>query len=247
MTNSVTYYYRLIGASANWEMSAPSHVFSGTPRSDPFPPIGGIIIQNHAAYVGSTNVTLSLPVDVPPESKREQRAEYDASEMMISNNPLFIRSRWQPYAPEYAWTLSPDPTSGYAIVYVKFRDEAGNVSETVHADVIYKPSTWLGRIRIRVLLNPLFPGGKAKLPVLAGEGGTLVMVKGNNVQPPAYTDENGDAVLEGLPPGIYDLWIERGGYPPQWLNGVQVSEGQETYVGEVELYSNMLFLPIVQK
>jgi hypothetical protein len=67
---------------------------------------------------GPANVTLHL------------QAEDDVSgvvDMIISHLPSFNCARWEPYTTTRAW-YAPDGTT---MVYVKFRDNAGNVSETV--------------------------------------------------------------------------------------------------------------------
>ena len=56
------------------------------------------------------------------------RAEDNVSgvgDMLLSNSPDFAEADWQAYATSYLWTLASNRT-----VYVRFRDNAGNVSET---------------------------------------------------------------------------------------------------------------------
>jgi len=247
LTNDETYYYMVVGVSASGATSAPSHIFSGTPKVDPYPPVGVVIINHHAAYVNTTAVTLRLVVTPPPTKKPQQKTEYDASEVLIGNDPLFTRSSWQPYAPEIPWTLAPDPVSGRATVFVMFRDLAGNQSEIFTDGVFYKAPIYLGSIHLKVWLHqfvyPLF----GKSPEDEAAPGTLVLVKDNKVLPVRYTDDNGEAILEGIPPGFYDLWVERDGFRPLLLTNVQVIGGQETNLGEVELEPWRLLLPIVEK
>lgn len=50
-----------------------------------------------------------------------------ADEMMISNNPNFQGSKWEPYNVHRKWQL--EDKDGLRSVYVKFRDKAGNESE----------------------------------------------------------------------------------------------------------------------
>ena len=58
----------------------------------------------------------------------------DADMMLISNNKTFKGSRWQPYEELITdWRITG--SNGKKRVYIKFRDEAGNVS-TVHSDDI---------------------------------------------------------------------------------------------------------------
>jgi len=54
------YEYRLVGVNSAGAESAPSGVFSGIPRRNPVPPVGGISINNHALFVTSNIVKLHL-------------------------------------------------------------------------------------------------------------------------------------------------------------------------------------------
>ena len=55
----------------------------------------------------------------------------DVGQMLISNQPDFAGATWEAYATRRAWTLGSN-----AAVYVRFRDNAGNVSST------YSTSQW---------------------------------------------------------------------------------------------------------
>ena len=77
LRNGVTYYYRLICVGSKGETSGPSRVFSGTPREDPFPPIGRVVIANDRPYVPSRSVQLQLTADE------------DTASMMVSNLASF--------------------------------------------------------------------------------------------------------------------------------------------------------------
>ena len=51
--------------------------------------------------------------------------------MMIGNKADFKCAIWEQYSPDKSW-FAPEGTSK---IYVKFRDNAGNVSEVVSDDV----------------------------------------------------------------------------------------------------------------
>jgi len=93
------------------------------------PPTGSVSIIGPSSARGlrvlATSVTLSL------------RAEDDVSgvgAMLISNRPDFAGAAWETYATSRGWTLDSNNT-----VYVRFRDNAGNVSATYSAS---RPSNW---------------------------------------------------------------------------------------------------------
>lgn len=54
--------------------------------------------------------------------------------MQVSNAPDFAGAGWRDFAARSPWTLGEN-----GVVYVRFRDNAGNVSET--------HSAWLGKTR----------------------------------------------------------------------------------------------------
>lgn len=56
-----------------------------------------------------------------------------ASQMMISNDPKFEGALWEPYAESKSWDVTPG--EGLKMVYVKFKDEANNISEYKWAEI----------------------------------------------------------------------------------------------------------------
>ncbi|TAH17389.1 MAG: hypothetical protein EAZ08_13770 [Cytophagales bacterium] len=82
-----------------------------------------IIIQN-----GSLN-------EVEPTVNLKIYAE-DAKYMMLSNTPTFYGVRWESYRSEYeGWKLENSNLDGNKTIYAKFRDQAGNTSESISANV----------------------------------------------------------------------------------------------------------------
>jgi hypothetical protein len=59
-----------------------------------------------------------------------------ADELMISNSPQFQNARWESYKESIKWVIDVGVGDGEKIVYAKFRDQAGNESESVHASII---------------------------------------------------------------------------------------------------------------
>jgi hypothetical protein len=233
LTNGVEYCYKIAGVDLNGNAGAPSHVFCGTPKDDPFPPIGRVSIADGRPIVTSATVRLKLGVD-----------DADVVEMMISNEPTLAGASWEPFDESKVWTLGA--SSGYAIVYARFRDASGNVSTTYYDDVTIKPLSSLGWIKGLLKLKLPSP---LDAPTHAQDGlaGIMVSSPGHNDLPPAYADETGAFVMPDLPPGVYTLEIQHTGYAPALVTGVAVSANGETNIGEVELQWKGVHLPIVTR
>lgn len=92
-------------------------------------PTGTISVNFGDATTASRDVTLSLAASDTTSG---------ITEMMISESPTFAGALWEPYTTTKSYTLSA--SDGLKIVYVKFNDEAGNVSEVVN-DAITQDTT----------------------------------------------------------------------------------------------------------
>ena len=99
-----------------------------------------------------------------------------ASEMMISNTPDFKNAQWEKYMPEKkSWQLTVKGDK--AVVYVRFRDPAGNESETVQDDILVDRNP-----PANPSIRPESPDKYVKLPdrkvilALHAEGATLMRV-----------------------------------------------------------------------
>ncbi|TET20575.1 hypothetical protein E3J74_02425 [Candidatus Bathyarchaeota archaeon] len=90
---------------------------------DTTPPIGSVEINGGAATTDSVSVTLTLYAE---------DAESGVAEMRFSNDGS-VWSNWEVYAPSKAWTLTAG--DGTKTVYVKFKNNAGLVSDT-YSDTI---------------------------------------------------------------------------------------------------------------
>ncbi len=105
-----------------------SGILSDTIELDTTPPPPAkcsVSIKSGNAFTNSRSVILNLSASDSPSS--------GVSQMMISNSSSFKDSSWEEYAASKSWTLSSG--EGEKIVYVKFKDGAGNMSE-VFSDVI---------------------------------------------------------------------------------------------------------------
>lgn len=124
LINDTTYYYQLQALGENEAMSAPSPLFSGTPREDPVAPRGWVTIKNGAVTTSTLSVILSLDDGE------------DNFALLISNTPTFEGATWIKNPVEIKWELEPNSETGRATVYAKFRDKAGNESVTYHDSII---------------------------------------------------------------------------------------------------------------
>ncbi len=239
LVNGRTYYYYIQAEGAGGAVSAPSHVFSGTPRSDPFPPIGNVLINYGHAYVETPWVTLSF------------QADSDVTHMMVANTANFAGASWEPFATSKSWRLEPD-ANGFATVYVKFRDRAGNVSRIYHDSIKVTGPGTLGAIRLRLLLNfvpfPAFPRGITALLQEPVEGAFVTALNAGDVSG-AFSDAKGFVLLSPLLPGRYDLWIERADLDPTVVRGADVKPGEVTDLGEIDVYPRRFidYIPLLWK
>jgi Mg-chelatase subunit ChlD len=144
VVNGETYSYRLVALTAGGARSAPSRICAATPKRDPYPPFGSVLVNGGARVTPSLVVDLTLLAsDVQdPENEDEDPPNPDAAvsgvaDMSISNAGHFRGAVWVPYEVERAgWRLDPEAViDGTATVYARYRDHAGNVSETVHASI----------------------------------------------------------------------------------------------------------------
>jgi Mg-chelatase subunit ChlD len=179
LTNDTTYYYKVVAVDFAGNRSDESPVFSGTPRKDPMPPIGSVVIDRGATYAETSAVTLGLEVD-----------DADVDQMMVSNNGSFDGATWQPFAKTLPWTLVPG-AHGFATVYVKFRDLAGNESNAVTDEIVVRP----GLISVSGVVDP------DQLPQDGKPDGIWMWVVGHRELGIVRTDDNGEFTFTGLPAG----------------------------------------------
>jgi len=126
VTNGITYYYQVVAVGQSGVRSAPSRVFTGTPKADPVPPKGWIKINNGTGRTDSLDVRLDLD------------AYADISNMSISNAADFSDAAWQASSSTVPhWMAVANPLGPFAVVYAKFRDAAGNES------IVYADQVWL--------------------------------------------------------------------------------------------------------
>ncbi len=211
LENNKTYYYMVQPLDLNGNAGAHSRVFSGTPKAEPVPPIGSVIINNGAELASSTSVTLSLVASV------------DVTEMKIATNPAdFPLLNWQPYSVIVNTVVVPDPVTDIATVYVRFRDADKNESPSDYSDSI---QVVLPRVVGAIL-------GEISLMSSADPSGVAVYLAEAATVPPFFLSREGRLKMRDLPPGNYTLVISRDGYEDIMLDNVRVLAGRFSDIGK---------------
>ncbi len=118
-----------------------------TAKDDPYAPAGSILINDGDESTTNRLVKLSIAADdLWGEGDGDAQdgplpgSATEDLEMRLNNTPDFTGVAWQPFASEVLdWDLGPVNGGDTAVVYIQFRDEAGNVSETGfgHSDSIF--------------------------------------------------------------------------------------------------------------
>lgn len=115
-----TVYYRLKDEAGNI-----SDTFSDNITLDTTDPEGEILINNDSPSTNTRDVVLNL----------SSTDANEVIEMMISEDSTFNGSSFEAYAESKNFNLSDG--FGVKVVYVKFKDIAGNISETYSDEILY--------------------------------------------------------------------------------------------------------------
>ena len=125
---------RLAGAALETDIVQPS--------LDPYPPGGTVLIQDGAAVTRTSIVALSLSAsDEPVSGGAAPFTPVERLEMRLSNTPDFAGTEWMPFqAVVSGWDLGTIAPGGTAVVYVQFRDAAGNIGTGPPDTILYQPA-----------------------------------------------------------------------------------------------------------
>jgi hypothetical protein len=200
-----------VGIGKGGEISCPSRVISGTPHRDPFAPVGSVLINGGSPFTDNREVILSF------------LTEPDVVSLVVANHSDLDGLKPIAFTPTLTWKLDPDAT-GYAAVYVRFIDKAGNAS-TIYSD------------DIRVLKRGAVVDvtGLALLEKEQDDSGVFIRLLGGPDTLPAFSDSTGKFLIPGVLPGTYEMELSRHGFKTVVLEKVVVKEGQVTDVGKVTL------------
>lgn len=203
LTNDIPYYVRLVGYNGN-AATKPTEPIKVTPKADPDPPAGAMLIENGARVATSKNVTLNLSATDVPLNGMAQGANghmtdqlsaqfNDVSgniEMRIANSGDMSGAVWEPFAQTKAWTLSCEDGE-FCVVYAQFRDGAGNESFIISDDILLEIDESQdpdGQQPPLPTIDETTPGS-----AMEGSSGMMISVKGNGFQNGATVYWNGAA------------------------------------------------------
>jgi len=155
--NDRPYWVRLAGVRDGVQTAlTPAGVV--TPKADPDPPSGYVVINDDDEWTLSRDVLLALDAtDVPLEGmadssnsglgnalSKEINVVSGDVEMRVANEPSFDGVEWEPLAYEKAWTLRTIPSqSPVHTVYAQFRDGVGNESMVTSDDILLESGLYL--------------------------------------------------------------------------------------------------------
>lgn len=158
LVNGRPYYITLVPTFVDPNVDAtgrPSEQYTATPKADPDPPSGAILIDNDAESTAGRSVNLNISSsDTPLEGaaqganghmtdqlSKEVNAVSGNVEMRISNTPTMADAKWEPLTQTRAWTLAARCTSGELCqVYAQFRDGELNESNIVQDSILLEAS-----------------------------------------------------------------------------------------------------------
>ncbi len=105
-----------------------------TLKYDGIPPTGSIYINSEDPCTTSASVTLNiLALDSNPHSSIKMRFSNDHKNW----------TEWEDYSTTKQWTLSQSQSNGNRTVYVQFKDDMGNISQTYSDDIhLMYPGNW---------------------------------------------------------------------------------------------------------
>ena len=209
LTNDTTSYYFIQAEDIDGNSSAGSHIFSGTPRIDPYPPQGYLAIAGPVDLIDTHDTKLLLS------------ASEDTVEMRISENADFAGAIWRSYSDRVDWTLSEG--DGIKRVFLQLRDPAGNESRTIADSVELKTDVALGTLSGSVEVD------SSGLPARSAHSAAGIHVQATSADASihTFTDENGDYTLNFLPAGDYTLTFTRRGFQPMTLSDISLGIGQQ--------------------
>jgi hypothetical protein len=121
-----TFGVRATDALGNTDATPATYIWT----VDTVGPSGTVVINGDRATTSSRSVTLRLSATDPAPGS-------GVAFMRLKNGGAAAFTAWQPYARSKAWSLSSG--AGKKIVYVQYRDRAGNISTTATDSITYRP------------------------------------------------------------------------------------------------------------
>ena len=125
-----TVYVRYFDAPGNFMDYSASIIVDTTH------PTGSLTVNSGAAVTLTRMVNLTI----------EGRDKNGIKQMMVSNDPGLNGSSWEPYTTSKLWNLTS--SDGNKIVYIKFMDSAGLISDVVQDSIQFNPPPAQGIVTI---------------------------------------------------------------------------------------------------
>ena len=119
-----TFYAQFVDDAGNQsEVTHAKIILDTTP-----PKINKLTIDNGEEWTNSQDKKVTLSIDA-----------IDATEMMIGDNPDFTNASWEPFKPSIPDYILPGD-DGEKVIFIRLRDEPGNISRVVSAKINLKRS-----------------------------------------------------------------------------------------------------------
>lgn len=208
------YWYRMLARTAAGQQGAPGPIFSAVARADARATMGAMRL--HFGRPRSDDVQLSVQ-----QSIYQKRANTSQYQLQIADQ---APGTWQAFSPSVAFAAPSVAAPTQLEVSVRFRDVEGQESISYLDNItLHAPGT-LGGVRLRALAGN----------TSAALAGVLVRIVDSQIEPVALSDSGGNAVLDELLPGSYQIEINAPGLPSVF-RPVLISAGTMLNLGDVML------------
>lgn len=214
LTNGIPVYYTIRPRSVSGRSGVFSPVFAGTPRLDPTPPDGLLLINNGAAYTSETNVTLTI------------LASSNVVEMKLAHSPeALLSAPWSSYKSNVTSYGISGAVSGLAVsVLGELRDPDGQ-TYPVQDSIRYLPPSNGGWFSGQVL---------APLDTNHANVSVILIETNQSLELESYTQQSG--YFEILAPtGYWSIVVDHRGYEPVQLPMQVLPAGVTNHLGVIQL------------
>lgn len=147
--------------------------------------IAMIELDRVAPLEPSIMVLGSSLINSPDRKVNLEVSAIEAEQMQISNRPDFLSSGWVKYQSLIrGWTLSPG--DGKKTIFARFRDQAGNVTETVSIDVVLDMAPPSG-VSVKINNNDKYTTSHKVVLNVFADGATEMIIRGGDGWVPYQT------------------------------------------------------------
>lgn len=218
---------------------------TNTVKIDKTLPTGGLVINNNEASTTSRFVNLTISAN---------DALSGVYQMIISENSFLSGASWEAYSSSKGFTLSS--AAGTKVIYIQFKDNAGNISSTYSDSINYIPSTSTGGSQSGGSQNggseeetpaeedpvsapTIYESVDLQIILSDSKGAPLIGAKVtiHSVVQTGFTDSSGSVTFEDIEPGPHRLVIEYQGKTVErqiTVSGTSLSEVLELSINLTE-------------